>query len=138
MRRRALFLAVLPAALSGCSALPASKPTATPRPVTAQVFFDSEATQDQEAAVRHAIQSGHGVTAVEYETREQAYRRFKETFKDDPHLVATARLEDFTDDIRFRARTAASARALLARVRKMGGVRKVQILPTASPSASPR
>lgn len=133
MRRRALFVAVLPVALAGCSALPTSTPKAKPAPVNAQVFFTSDASQDQETAVQRALAATHGVTKVSYENRDQAYRRFKETFKDKPELVESARPEDFTDDIRFQAKDRATANAVVARMRKMPGVRKAQVPPTASP-----
>jgi cell division transport system permease protein len=135
MRRRALFIAVLPVALAGCSLLQSK---AEAGPVEAVVYLTDTATQDEQAAVQRALQAAHGVTAVAFVSRERAYRQFRKDFKKNKDLVGSVGPESFPNSFRFRATDRKAADAALAAVRKLPGVDKANVLPSSSPSASPR
>lgn len=122
---------MMPVALAGCSLLP-SKAKVKAGPVEAVVYLTDTATQDERAAVRRALQAAHGVTTVVFVSGEESYRRFRKDFQHNKNLVSV-RPEDFPASFRFRAIDRKAADAALAAVRKLPGVDKATVLPSASP-----
>src|SRR5437762_5423188 len=115
MRRVMVMIAVLGLALAGCT----SRPSTPPPPVNVTVFLTMEATEQDKHAVETAIRALPGVMDVTFETREEAYQKFKEQFKDHPDLVNSARPEAMPESWRFRIAGRAAADKAIAQLKPM-------------------
>jgi len=118
---------------------PTSKPapaSSRPDPMNIPVTVRDDATGSQKRAIEAKLRALPGAAGVTFQTREQAYQRFKEAFKDDPGLVAGARLADFDESFEVRLASLAAAEADLAELRQVPGVERVGLpwLPTPSPT----
>jgi len=96
-----------------------------PVPMNVPVTVRDDATGSQKRAIEARLRALPGAAGVTFRTREQAYQRFKETFKDQPELVAGARLEDFHESFEVRLADLAAAEAGLAELRRLPGVERV-------------
>jgi len=118
---------------------PTSKPapaSSRPDPMNIPVTVRDNATGSQKRAIEARLRALPGAAGVTFQTREQAYQRFKEAFKDDPDLVAGARLADFDESFEVRLASLAAAEAGLVKLRQLPGVDRVGVpwLPTPSPT----
>lgn len=130
-----VLLAVL---VTGCSGLPSpNRSHVSTAPTTIVVFLRPEVTAVQRKAVGSKLRAAHGVTAVRFISREEAYRRFKKAFKDKPELLNATRPEDMLESYQARFADRDDASRTLRAVRTMAGVQRAQVLPTPSPSATP-
>ncbi|MFC4912240.1 permease-like cell division protein FtsX [Actinomadura gamaensis] len=85
-----------------------------------------DATQAQKNAIFQRLRSIQGVSKVEYESREQAYTRFKERYASNPGFVHSTKPGDIPDA--FRVRADARARAVILRdVFGLAGVDRVVV-----------
>ncbi|HEY3504504.1 MAG TPA: permease-like cell division protein FtsX [Actinocatenispora sp.] len=132
VRRAVTVGMLLLVALAGCGGTPKHDPV-RPGPVTVLVSLRDDATTAQQGAVRQKLRAAPGVTRVVYESREQAYQRFRRQFAHDPH-VGTTRPEDFPNTFRVTVRDRTSADRLVPSVRRLPGVATASITPTASPT----
>src|SRR4051794_24310123 len=57
------------------------------------IFLKSDVTQPQKDEINAKLQSNPLVEKSDFETREQAYNRFSEIFKDAPDLVASTKAD---------------------------------------------
>ena len=53
------------------------------------VFLDNDASQIEIDAVEQSLSNAPGVVTVRFESKEEAYERFKEVFADQPTLIET-------------------------------------------------
>jgi cell division protein FtsX len=134
----ALFVMVLmTVGLAGCTSVPVPVPMPVPSPpvpVDVAVFLRNDVTEPQKQAIEarlHTVPSAAGVT---FQTREEAYARFKETFKDSPELIATITPEALPESFRFTLADRAAAEPILAELRQLPGVDEVTMPPKATPS----
>src|SRR5690348_5930563 len=52
------------------------------------VFLTDQVTEDQRRAIESPLRALPSVTEVHYESRQEAYAKFKEQFKDEPDLIS--------------------------------------------------
>jgi cell division transport system permease protein len=64
------------------------------------IWLDLAVTDEQRTKLRTALQRDPAVKAIAYQSREQAYERFKRQFKDNPDLVNATRPEDLPESFR--------------------------------------
>jgi cell division transport system permease protein len=128
----AVLLVPLTVGLVGC----ASKPTpSTPRdPVEMAVFLRSDVTEPQKRTIEARLRAIPEANKIVFETRDQAYARFREEFKDAPALVETTRLESFSDAFRLELADGAAAESISTELRRMPGVDDVSTAPKTSAS----
>src|SRR4051794_32858631 len=81
-------------------------------PAVATVFLNQDATVAQRDGVEQRLRVMPGVTGVTFETREEAYERFKEQFKDRPDLVASTRPESLPESFHATIGDASIAEAV--------------------------
>lgn len=115
-----VVLALLPllATVSGCTG--ADDPP--PLPVRISAYLKSDATDAQRTAAEDRIRSLPGVTSVAFVGREQAWERFKETFKDDPDLIAATKPESLPDSLDGRVTDGSIAEAVQLVVGRLDGI----------------
>ncbi|MFB9237882.1 permease-like cell division protein FtsX [Plantactinospora siamensis] len=89
------------------------------------VFFVLDFTAGQRDAVERALRADRAVAAVVYETREEAYARFKKRYADAPDLVAAVDVAQIPEGFRAKLADPARAAELMARLRSMPGVDQV-------------
>lgn len=87
-----------------------------------RVFLDVEATAEQKAAVESALSSRYPAGTIRVETREQAYQRFKELYKDEPDLLEAVRPDSFPESLLVTTTAKVFDCAALAEVERMDGV----------------
>jgi FtsX-like permease family protein len=98
-------------ALSGATRSPVAPPS-SPAPTSVpgtqtqvSVFLNSAVTEEQKRAIESALRRLASVKEVRFESRQEAYARFKEQFKDAPDLIAATRPDSFPDSFRVTLKT---------------------------------
>ena len=136
MRRVALLVVVLlTLGTAGCTVKqPPHVPPTPARPVDMAVFLRSDATEQQKQAIIQQLHAIPAASGVRFETREQAYQRFKEQFKDQPDLLGSVRPDSLPESFRFTVTDRTTADVLIVRLRTLPGVDDVQAFPSVTPS----
>jgi cell division transport system permease protein len=91
------------------------------------VFLTHEVTADQRAAIDSALRTLHPVDGVRFEDREQAWQHFKETFKDQPDLIARSSADAMPESFRLTTKGTEFDCRPLARVKQLAGVDQIQV-----------
>lgn len=86
------------------------------------VFLGKDVTIQQKADVESALSALHPVDGVQFEDREEAWRKFQETFKDRPDLIASSKAEYLPESFRLVATGEVFDCAALASVARLPGV----------------
>jgi cell division protein FtsX len=123
--------------LAGCTETVApipTPPTTTP-PTTSRlvVFLVDDATAAQKSTIEARLRALPGATEVSFETREEAYRRFKELFKDQPDLVNRTKPADLPESYRVTL-AGAVGQSTLAEIRRLPGVDQITEGSSAQPT----
>ncbi|BEL03272.1 hypothetical protein Q0Z83_014630 [Actinoplanes sichuanensis] len=110
--------------------MPASAPSCALEPVDHDatdlaVFLDAGTTAAQRTALDTALADDDRVSAVQFETREQAHQKFRIRWAHEPDLLAVARTEDFPESFRVRLTSPAHDAAVRQRYAGMAGVRLI-------------
>jgi FtsX extracellular domain len=127
-RAGALFLlGLLVVGLAGCTSKPAPPPP-PPNPVVITVYLRDAVTGPQKVAIEAKLRALPGMSGLAFETRAQAYARFKEMFKNQPDLVARASPEDLPESFKITLPSPA-AEPVLAELRQLPGVDQVSSVP---------
>jgi cell division transport system permease protein len=66
------------------------------------IFLKNDATQVQKDAISAELQNDPLVQEADFETREQAFARFSEIYKDAPDLVASTKAESLPESFRVK------------------------------------
>ena len=106
--------------LAGCTETVAPVPT-PPAATQLVVFLADDVTTAQKATIVARLRVLPGAAVVSFETREEAYRRFKELFKDNPDLVNQTSPADLPESYRV-ALAAAVGESTLTGIRGLPGV----------------
>jgi cell division transport system permease protein len=88
------------------------------------VFLNSAVTEEQKRAIESALRRLASVREVRFESRQEAYARFKEQFKDAPDLIAATRPDSFPDSFRVTLK-APSGFCDVARLKNQPGVSEI-------------
>lgn len=70
--------------------------------VEVSIFLKPDVTDDQRGAIQQALQSDALVSQIIHETKEKAYAKFKEEFKDAPDLVAATNHSSLPESFRVK------------------------------------
>jgi cell division protein FtsX len=92
------------------------------------VFLTEDAGAGQRAPIEAALSGLHPVGDIGFETREQAWQRFKETFKDKPDLISTASADAMPESFRLTTESSEFDCAQLAPVRRLPGIDSIQVV----------
>lgn len=90
------------------------------------VYLEQEVTAEQKEAINTVLTDLRGVDELRFQTREEAWERFKEEYKDSPDLLSAARPEQMQDSFLFiTTGTEFDCGAIVAPVRDLAGVDEV-------------
>lgn len=90
-----------------------------------RVFLRQEVTERQRDDLRDALRSDPLVRSVTLVTREEAYARFKESYRDNPELVAAVRPDQFPESFRVGLARTTDFPRFVARFDDRSGVDEV-------------
>lgn len=107
--------------------MPVAAPSCTVKPVEtdatdALVFLDSGMTGGQRSALESALAGDPRVATLLFESREQAYERFRSRWADNPDLLAAVSADQFPESFRLRLVDASQYAGLRADYMAMDGV----------------
>jgi cell division protein FtsX len=92
-----------------------------------QLFLEVDATVEQKAAVESALSSRYPAGTIRVESSEEAYQRFKETYKDEPDLVEKVRPDSFPESFLVNTTAEVFDCAALSPVERMEGVGSIRV-----------
>ncbi|MEU7869576.1 permease-like cell division protein FtsX [Dactylosporangium sp. NPDC049140] len=70
--------------------------------VEVSVFLKADVSDDQRSSIESALKSNGLVKSYEHETKDAAWKRFQEQFKDAPDLVAATKPESLPESFRIK------------------------------------
>jgi cell division protein FtsX len=110
--------------------MPKAAPSCSVKPVTSDatdvaVFLAMDTTDAQLAALSAALHDDRRVGTVRYESREDAYQRFRALWADHPKLVASVGPKQLVESFRVRLVDPAQYTAFRAHYAAMAGVDQV-------------
>ncbi|MFC7549047.1 permease-like cell division protein FtsX [Plantactinospora sp. GCM10030261] len=105
----------------------------------ASIFLLAHVTDQQHLDLRAALQSDPLVRDFQFRSRDQAYVRFKELYRDQPDLVDAVTADQFPESYRVELVKPSEYQRFAARIGDMDGVDLVQDnkCPPGSPSSAP-
>jgi len=93
--------------------------------VEVTIFLDEGVTQDQRDKLKTDLEGDGLVKSVEYESREAAYKNFKELFKESPDLVNNVKPEALPESFRVKLKDPRKFEAINQAYSQSDGVDKV-------------
>jgi hypothetical protein len=90
--------------------------------VDVSVFLRVDATDSEIEEVQRMIEGSPEPYCLVFESREAAWERFKQQFRDAPELVAATKIETLPASFRFRVAKASESDKVEPRVRELAGV----------------
>ncbi|MEV0001427.1 permease-like cell division protein FtsX [Micromonospora sp. NPDC050980] len=114
---------------------PSTDPTCSPQmrrePIDARIFLRQDITDQQRLDLRDALQSYPPVRRVTFAGHDEAYARFRKSYRDNPDLVGSVEPEQLPESFQVElVRTADYAR-LAAKFRDASGVDQIAANPCA-------
>ncbi|WUI00001.1 permease-like cell division protein FtsX [Spirillospora sp. NBC_00431] len=88
-----------------------------------------DATEAQKQAIKRRLEAMPQVKRVTYESKRQAYERFKKHFRENENLVESTREGDIPDSFRARVANASDAKAVMRALLGSPGVDTVVVDP---------
>lgn len=119
-----LLAVLLAATLTGCG-----DEVAKADPVTLTAFLNSAVTAGQRNAVERRMQAVPTARDVTRTSKEQAYARFKELYKNSPDLVAQTKPDALPESFSATVANGAYAEAAAAAIRALPGVDDMNLAP---------
>ncbi|MFC5006174.1 permease-like cell division protein FtsX [Dactylosporangium cerinum] len=90
--------------------------------VDVSVFLRMDRTDEQTAEIDRALRASPEVYCLVFETREEAWERFKQQFSDAPDLVAATKVDQLPESFRFRVAKRAEVDVVGQRVHGLNGI----------------
>ncbi|TQS42871.1 permease-like cell division protein FtsX [Cryptosporangium phraense] len=90
--------------------------------VEVSIFLDAAVTADQKTALQTKLQDDPEVQKVTFESKDEAYKRFKELFKDSPDLVENTKPESLPESFRVKLKNPNQANTVDAEYKGQPGV----------------
>ncbi|WP_018348093.1 permease-like cell division protein FtsX [Longispora albida] len=90
--------------------------------VEVSIFLKKDATQDQRDGLRDLLKKDDLVASASYESKEVAYQRFKQQFKDVPELINSTPPDAIPDSYRIKLKDSEKTDQLIAGYRDKPGV----------------
>ena len=108
--------------------MPVSAPSCLPEPVETgatdvAVFLGQQVSDQQRAAIRNELRKDPRVAAVVFETRREAWEKFRVRWKQSPDLVAAVTVEALPESFRLRLVAGTDYTAVRDEYGAMDGVR---------------
>jgi cell division protein FtsX len=122
-RVAAVLLGLVAAGLTGCTSTVAPTPT-PPDPLGLVVYLRSDVTTAQKKAIEARLRALPNLVRLSFETKEQAYQRFKEIFKDEPELVEQVQPGNLPESFQITL-SGGAAEPVIAELRRLAGVETV-------------
>jgi cell division transport system permease protein len=89
------------------------------------VFLDPTVPEEQKRTIDSALRRLPSVEEVRFESRQEAYARFKELFKDAPDLVSSVKPDSLPESFRVTLKTASGVCEVVRRISGLPGVDQV-------------
>jgi cell division protein FtsX len=124
--RVAIVLCVLAALVGGGAVFAARLWPGISKGFEISVFLRPDVDPSQRDAVEAEVRRLPNTTKIEFETRDQAYDKFKQLFSSAPDLVEMTKKESLPESFRISARTLDCA--AIERLSSMSGVEKVAVV----------
>jgi cell division transport system permease protein len=93
--------------------------------VQVSIFLTNDVTEAQRTTIKEKLKSDGTVKSYEYETKQEAYKRFKELFKDSPDLVENVKPESLPESFRVKLNDPSKANVTDADYKNLPGVDQV-------------
>jgi len=94
--------------------------------VEVSIFLKSDATDDQHAALKQALEGDPLIQQpVRYESKQEAYANFQKLFKEAPDLVAETKPESLPDSFRLRMKDAGRFQEVYDKYHTTAGVSQI-------------
>lgn len=90
--------------------------------VEVTIFLDTAVTAEQKVALQQKLESDSEIKSVTYESKEEAYTRFKQLFAESPDLVNNTKPESLPESFRLKLEDPSQANAIDARYKSAAGV----------------
>ena len=99
------------------------------------MFLTQDVTDRQRSALRTALDDDARVDVLHYESREQAYQRFRTLWADSPEFVAAVRPDQLPESFRLRLVNPSDHAAFHAEYAAMDGVQDIigRVCPASAP-----
>ncbi|SBT47074.1 hypothetical protein GA0070621_2800 [Micromonospora narathiwatensis] len=92
------------------------------------VFLTRDVSAEQKTAIESALHDLRPVEAIRFESREQAWQHFKETFKDSPDLIEQASAAALPESFRLTTEGRDFDCGRLTPIRRLPGVDEIQVI----------
>ncbi|GAA0226269.1 permease-like cell division protein FtsX [Cryptosporangium japonicum] len=89
------------------------------------IFLETAVTAEQKDALQQKLESDSEIKSVTYESKQEAYERFKELFADSPDLVENTKPESLPESFRVKLKDPSEANAIDAKYKTEAGVDQV-------------
>ncbi|HVL91631.1 MAG TPA: permease-like cell division protein FtsX [Actinomycetota bacterium] len=96
------------------------------RKVEVAVFLSPEVTEDQRTSIHDDLKLMPEVQDVDYESKDEAYERFKEIFRDQPDIVANTDPEALPESFRVKLRNPEQFEIVNDRLEGRPGILRIQ------------
>jgi cell division transport system permease protein len=90
--------------------------------VQVSIFLTNDVTADQRTAIESALKQDPLVKEVIHETKDQAWQKFKEDFKDAPDLVAATKPEALPESYRVKLKNPNDYQKIFDKYHTMAGI----------------
>jgi hypothetical protein len=104
---------------------PACESPARASATDVSIFLTADITDQQRGAVNRMLEADPAVRTVVYESREQAYVKFKKMYEDAPGLVSAVKASQLPESFRIKLTGRSQYKNLTARVGHMPGVEEI-------------
>jgi cell division transport system permease protein len=93
--------------------------------VEVTIFLEEGVTKEQRDDIKNKLESDDLVQVVTYESRDEAFKRFKELFKDSPDLVNNVKAEALPESFRVKLKDPERYQSMNERYAEADGVDRV-------------
>ena len=93
--------------------------------IEVSIFLKADVTEDQRSSLKNDLSGDPLVQEVIYESKEQAWERFKTQFRDAPDLVAATKPESLPESFRVKLRDPHKVQALSDEFRSRDGISEI-------------
>jgi len=90
--------------------------------VEVTVFLETTVTPEQKDAIQSKLESDSEIKSVTYESKQEAYERFKELFAESPDLVENTKPESLPESFRLKLEDPSQADNIDAKYKNVAGV----------------
>ena len=93
--------------------------------VEVTIFLETTVTAPQKEALQAKLESDSEIKSIVYESKQEAYERFKELFAESPDLVENTKPESLPESFRIKLKNPSEANAVDGKYKKDPGVDQV-------------